>query len=258
MKQRITQKKPFYISMLILFGFALNFTMDAQAVIRVARVDTDANEITLMNMGNATLDIDDYWLCLGPGTYVRVGNAANGSTNLDPNSSVVVSYNVDAAADGFSLFSTNIFGSSDPEILIDYVQWGAANQSRVGQAVSAGRWDSANNFLNGSSPYNFTGTATDFGSTFWETTLGIDEFLKGNVNIYPNPITSIVNLQIDDQILGAMSLQITDLSGRLVSTSEVRGGMNNEINLDNIENGIYMLTIYVGASAVLSQKVVKQ
>ncbi len=136
-------------------------------IVKIAQVNTTTDEISLTNLGGTSIDVGDYWLCLGPGTYVQVSNATSGSTNLNPNQSITLSYDVNPTADGLSLFSTNTFGSTNPDILVDYVQWGAANQARVDQAVTAGRWDNATNFLQNGSPYNFNGEANDFGSTFW-------------------------------------------------------------------------------------------
>ena len=72
------------------------------------------------------------------------------------------------ATGGLGLFADTSFSSSDPAKLKDFVQWGAANQPRVGQAVTAVRWDNADNFVSGTAPFNYTGEAGDVGSTFWE------------------------------------------------------------------------------------------
>lgn len=142
-------------------------TPTPNSIIRITTVNADTDEITLTNLGDAAQNIGNYWLCLGPGTYVQVSNATSASTNLNANQSIILNYDVNPTADGLSLFSVNTFGSSDADVLIDYVQWGSGNQARVDQAVTAGRWDNAANVAAGSSPFNFGGTATDFGSTFW-------------------------------------------------------------------------------------------
>ena len=136
-------------------------------VVRIAQVNANTDQVWLANFGNVSVDVGDYFLCLGPGTYVRVSDATNASTNLEPGENVMLSYDVNESVDGLSVFSTNTFGSSDPSILLDYVQWGGANQARVNQAVTAGRWDDANNFINGGPTYTFNGNADEFGSTFW-------------------------------------------------------------------------------------------
>ncbi|WP_139205231.1 hypothetical protein [Algibacter pectinivorans] len=139
----------------------------SSSVIRITEVNTETDQVTLTNLGDETKNVGSYWLCLGPGTYVQVSDATSESTNLSLNQSVTLSYDINPTADGLSLFSENSFGSTDPDILIDYVQWGASNQARVDQAVTAGRWDNSNNIIEGSSPFSFNGTATNFGSTFW-------------------------------------------------------------------------------------------
>ncbi len=78
------------------------------------------------------------------------------------------------------MFSEANFGSSDPDDLEDYVQWGAPGQARVNQAVAAGRWDSADNFVAGNSPYTYVGGANDVGSPFW-----IDDTVIRMVKITP-------------------------------------------------------------------------
>lgn len=138
------------------------------SIVRILNVDAQGDLVTLTNFGNTSIDVGTYWLCLGPGTYVNVGNIATGDTNLDANDTITLSYDVNPMADGLSIFSTNTFGSSDPEVLVDYVQWGAANQARVNQAVTAGRWDNADNFVPQASAYDYIGGAQDVGVNFWE------------------------------------------------------------------------------------------
>lgn len=140
---------------------------DPFVAVRVLNVDAEGDLVTLTNFGNTSVDVGPYWLCLGPGTYVNVANVATGSTVLGANATITLPYNVNPATGGLGIFSTNTFSSSDPTILLDYVQWGAANQARANQAVTAGRWDSAGNFVAQADEYSFTGGAQDVGVTFW-------------------------------------------------------------------------------------------
>ncbi len=139
----------------------------ASKIIRVSMVNPSTNQVTFRNFGNVETNIGDYFLCLGPGTYRTISSATDSSTILAPNAELTVNYNMNAAADGLSIFTTNSFGSSDPEILIDYVQWGAAGQARVNQAVTAGRWNDAASFIPNASTYTFNGEEAQFGDTFW-------------------------------------------------------------------------------------------
>ncbi|WP_111684447.1 hypothetical protein [Winogradskyella tangerina] len=171
--------KKIFLLLLISLGFFSCSTDDdsynndptpESSVVRLLSVNAITNQIELLNLGNSTVNVADYYLCLGPGRYPRVGDIAVGSTNLAPNQRVILNYELNEAAEGILLFTTNTFTSTDPEVLLDYIQYGAPNQVRVENAVIAGRWDNEANFIDGGSPYTFTGTADQFGSGFWEST----------------------------------------------------------------------------------------
>lgn len=238
--------------------FGSTFWGEGSDIIRILSVDTDTDEILLSNFGVTTVDVGTYWLCLGPGTYVQVTDAATGNTNLAPGDDVVVNYDVDPVADGFSLFSVNDFGSSDPNILVDYIQWGAANQARVGQAVTAGRWDDVNNFVALGSPYNFIGTATDFGSNFWEPTLGLDDFAEADFSVYPNPVADQLNIRLQNTSRSNVEVVIYDLSGRNVFSQSIPVQSNTVLNVSELYSGIYMVTLMDGADVLASRRLIKK
>jgi len=235
MKTNFTLQNLYKSTLLLIAGLFISAVLSAQAVFRVKEVNTSTNQIELINLGDMTDDIGSYWLCLGPGTYVQVSNATSGSTNLAPGESVTVNYNINPTADGFSLFSIPSFSSSDPSILVDYVQWGAANQSRVGQAVTAGVWDSASNFVSGDSPYVFTGSAADFGSTFWESE---DLCFPGAFPAVDEAslTTSVGGSSIAtswDAVVGQIGCQIqVRLAGGNILGAQIIGGVNaNSFNI---------------------------
>lgn len=140
----------------------------ASPIIRVSMVNTATNAVSIANLGGGSVDVGNYFLCLGPGTYRQISALTTASTILAATESVTVIYDlINASADGLSVFTTNSFGSTDPEILIDYVQWGAAGQARVNQAVTAGRWNSSEAFLPVADTYTFSGTEAQFGADFY-------------------------------------------------------------------------------------------
>ncbi|MEP5601071.1 MAG: hypothetical protein ABJL44_08610, partial [Algibacter sp.] len=130
--------------------------------VTVTSINPVTDVLTISNPTAGTVDLSNYRLCLGPGTYVTIGTLTpiSGSVNLTAGSDVVLSYDMNAVSGGFSLFSNSNFTSSNAADLISYVQWGAANQLRVDQAVTAGRWDSATNFVTGTAPYTTTSGGT--------------------------------------------------------------------------------------------------
>ena len=153
-------------------------TVTTSPIIRFIEVDPVAESVTIKNFGTGEADISNYNICLGPGSYDALSEYASleGDLTLSPAEEVTIDIssstgNVTALGDeneGVALFlDASNFGSSDPAQLLDYIQYGAADQDRVDQAVAAGRWDNAANFVNGEAPYSFIGAASEFGSAFW-------------------------------------------------------------------------------------------
>lgn len=199
-------------------------TNTGQAIIRIAEVDASNDEVVISNLGDGALDIGDYFLCLGPGTYAQISGLTDASTNLTPNGTVTLSYDMDPVADGLGVFTSNDFSTTDPSILIDYVQWGAANQPRVDQAVVAGRWDDEASFVGDGSPYIFNGSGTDFGATFWT---GTEVAGEGVLRILTVNTTT-------DQVT------LTNLGGTTIDVANYflcRGAGNPYVQISTVANG---------------------
>ena len=110
----------------------------------------------------------------------------DGDLELDPNETVTLGYDqLEIASGGLGLFSTNSFGSSDPEIFLDFMQYGAGNTQRAVQAVTAGRWDDAADFIQLGSPY-FTDN-TGGNSAAWNATIEPIAFTAILSGVQENP-----------------------------------------------------------------------
>ncbi|WP_299680498.1 CHRD domain-containing protein [uncultured Dokdonia sp.] len=142
--------------MMVLFTIHVN----AQADPTLTEVNTSTNDVTITNLGDMDLDISSYWVCLGPGQYRQLSalSIVEGDYMLSADEAVTFDFplitgeNADGAG-GLGLFSTNSFGSTNSSIYVDFMQWGGPNQDRASQAVTAGIWDNAANFVGGASPY---------------------------------------------------------------------------------------------------------
>ncbi|GGZ72857.1 T9SS type A sorting domain-containing protein [Algibacter mikhailovii] len=157
MKKELLERKLIRLCFALLFCFGAVSQGFAQDVI-ITNVNPEADTVIISNPGMSVIDLSGYQLCLGPGTYVQIGSLTplSGSLMLNAGANVKLSYTMNDTMDGLSLFRNTNFGSSLPTDLIAYVQWGAGNQARVAQAVTAGRWDNVNNFVSGKVPYSTT------------------------------------------------------------------------------------------------------
>jgi len=234
----------------------------AQADPTLTGVDTSTNDVTVTNLGDMDLDISSYWVCLGPGQYRQLSALpiTNGDYMLSANESVTFTFSLIAGenadgAGGLGLFSTNSFGSTNPEIYVDFMQWGGPNQDRAQQAVNAGIWSDALEFISCPSPYSTTiaNNGINGGSpTAWNNAdagiIGIDVDATNALNT--NGTTSIdaefdVSICVDGRPDPIVVFHDTPVVGRsygyVITDAEtdviLNIVFNNEINLDGAGPG---------------------
>lgn len=82
-----------------------------------------------------------------------------------------------------------------------------------------------------------------------EDNTGIEDNIKANFTLYPNPTNGMVNLS---EV--ASRVEVYDFSGRMVMTDE----NVNSVNLSSQANGVYIFRITTNDNSVITQKVVKK
>ena len=87
---------------------------------------------------------------------------------------------------------------------------------------------------------------------------GIEELNADALTVYPNPSTGIFYIYNSDASQN-FNYEVLDLNGRVISESskEVNGSATIEVDLTNVENGIYMIKLFNESGAKLV-RVVKQ
>lgn len=81
--------------------------------------------------------------------------------------------------------------------------------------------------------------------------IGCEEIEAKGFNVYPNPATSTVFVEADDNA----QLSIIDLTGRCVKSVEITG--NATINVEDINKGVYFMMIQNGDSRLVEKLVIK-
>ncbi|MDT0558940.1 T9SS type A sorting domain-containing protein [Ichthyenterobacterium sp. W332] len=85
-----------------------------------------------------------------------------------------------------------------------------------------------------------------------DTTLGFEENISLDFNIYPNPTKGIVNINANKEVIS--SVIIYDVLGKtILSTNEI----DNGINMSNLKNGIYIIKIR-SDKATITKRIIKQ
>ncbi len=103
-----------------------------------------------------------------------------------------------------------------------------------------------------------TATSNSFMLTVDECA-GIDELSGLNIDIYPNPTSNDVVLDVDGESDGFV-LDILDMNGKVVYTEtigEILSGLRKTIDLTSVANGLYFLRLDDGTSST-ARKLIKQ
>ena len=92
---------------------------------------------------------------------------------------------------------------------------------------------------------------------------GINEvaFNNGCVKVYPNPATSIANIDINIPVAGSAIVKVYDLSGKVVFNDNLgslsAGNYSHAINCQNLSKGMYIVNVIVGNQSAATKLIVR-
>ncbi|MBQ0788769.1 MAG: T9SS type A sorting domain-containing protein, partial [Oceanihabitans sp.] len=91
------------------------------------------------------------------------------------------------------------------------------------------------------------GEVEDYTVNIIEETLSNSDFDLNEISVYPNPFNNIINIKLPNSLNNnSISVDLYDISGRLITKLENKHAVNNTINvssLDNLSSGAYFLKI---------------
>ena len=81
-----------------------------------------------------------------------------------------------------------------------------------------------------------------------EPPLSIEENTFSELKVYPNPTTGIINIDLGNAMIdGKSTIKLYDIQGRMITTKEMNSSIDN-LNISNLSDGVYMLSIENGTS----------
>lgn len=175
------------------------------------------DSVELYNNGDVAVDVSDYFLCLGSGTYRRIGDLqTEGEVNMAPGSFLTIAYEMPNAQGGLGLYANNNgFGNS--ENIRSFVQWGAAGSQRENVAVAANIWAEGEYVMVvGSADNSIAYDGEGFSASDWsettETTFGAANIFTAPVirSVVINEVEYLVNDQIELYNNGNTEVDLTD------------------------------------------------
>ncbi|MGK0322042.1 MAG: hypothetical protein ACJAR4_000061 [Psychroserpens sp.] len=212
-------------------------------------VDPAADTVTIKNFGTTTEDVGTYRLCslFSYRTLSSQTTVTDGSLNLAPGAEVTVSISGnwlnDTAADLGLYLPTGNFGVAAN--MVDFTQWGAGGLGREAQAVQNNFW-TAGTFINVVGPYEFNGAVGDFGVSFWDTLLSVDDLnTSSNFNVYPNPTNSILHIELNGSQTN-LTYEVFDILGKQIITKTLESENSSQIDVSTWNSGLYLIKISNG------------
>jgi hypothetical protein len=86
------------------------------------------------------------------------------------------------------------------------------------------------------------------------TSVGVFKPTAVSLLVYPNPATDVLYLS-SSQFINRQNATVFDLSGKVVLESAL---INDQINISNLNSGVYFLRVVLESGEILNQKFVKQ
>ena len=80
----------------------------------------------------------------------------------------------------------------------------------------------------------------------YQIVTGVKENGITDLNIFPNPASSTLNVLLTTEEAGQLTFRISDMTGRTISTESVEnfgGEMQHTLNVSNLSKGLYLLSI---------------
>lgn len=101
-------------------------------------------------------------------------------------------------------------------------------------------------------------TPASFSKLFNETDENLEDELKNNIiiDLFPNPISDNLNINFNN-LPNNTTISITNLLGQSLRSISINE-LNNNINISDLENGIYNVNIYSDGTLINSKKIIKQ
>ncbi len=105
---------------------------------------------------------------------------------------------------------------------------------------------------------NTSGSAGQGVQQAYEYLIGVDELheISVSMQVFPNPVSSVVNIKIENEKWKDLSYQLVDITGRLVVSKNITGPLTS-ISMENLDNADYFLTIQNKKEKIKTFKLIK-
>ena len=83
------------------------------------------------------------------------------------------------------------------------------------------------------------------------------DIVQASCDVYPNPAHNYLKVRLSKVVLGKMHIKLFDITGKVVIEQEVQS-VEEELNLKDLQNGVYVLRVANAESIIVSKKIIKR
>ena len=187
-------------------------------------------------------------------------NAGTSKLNIAPVASAGKTDTITLPTNTYTLDAS---GSTDPDGTIDSYQWQQISGPATASSSSMNSSQVAlSNLVAG--VYEFEVTVTDNGGATSTATmqLTVDQgfSLATRVSVFPNPANSTIHEKITSSIMGTVKVNVYDMNGRLVLSSQVEKTSDviyEKMNVSSLAPGMYTIQINLANQKTIVSKFIK-
>lgn len=99
-----------------------------------------------------------------------------------------------------------------------------------------------------------TNGCTDSDDVFVMSVVGIDAPIAAAIQVYPNPVSGVLHIELPTSILQNTSIQLLDVTGRLLKSETASAG-THYMDVSQLAQGMYLLKVWVAGEMVKVEKV---
>ncbi len=205
----------------------------------IMKLDQNGEIIWSKTFGGAQYDYAYSIIPLSQGGYMVTGNSESSDGDLTNNKGETDLWLFQLSDDGDLIWQSN-YGGSLSEQANSIFQ----NEESI--------YVTGFSYSNDGDLTENAGDADIWFLKFNFTDLGLNQISKNSLQIYPNPVRDILNIQSDENL---KQIEIYDLTGKLIQTYKI-SEKSIQLNVEQLNKGVYVVKIITESSSV-SKKIIK-
>lgn len=259
---------------ILLTVFISAMAFQSHSVTRVTKLDPGSGTAQIKNFVNFTYDYSQFQMSIEFNYATLNSKAHTGNLNMTPFAFVdfsnlilppAINNNNRAALAGASIaiwYPGSLPNNPTPANLVDFFQYGSAGHAYESVAVAAGLW-TAGDFVSVAAPYQFNGGISDYGSSYFSTSTGMNGIKTPvyDLQVMPNPAKANAKLLVPESFNNTgqpVQLTIFNVKGEAVLTHIRNGAKEYFIDCSELADGLYALQLKDNQANLLTTPLVKK